>query len=129
MNELEQPDPAALCRRCHRPLTTRLAVAAGIGGRCALLDLAEVRGEGGASFPRPDPALSPALAVAVAVATATGVTSPAISAEELVGDVDPMKVVSALGIAWSATLGVTLGAEGRQTALEGIGLAAAREES
>ena len=31
----------ALCRRCHRPLTAPLAVAAGVGGRCALLDLAE----------------------------------------------------------------------------------------
>lgn len=30
-----------VCRRCHRPLTSPLAVAAGVGGRCALLDLIE----------------------------------------------------------------------------------------
>lgn len=29
------------CRRCRRPLTSPLAVAAGIGARCALLALAE----------------------------------------------------------------------------------------
>ncbi|MEY9839683.1 hypothetical protein [Streptacidiphilus sp. EB103A] len=31
----------ALCRRCGRPLSARLAVAAGVGSRCALLDLTE----------------------------------------------------------------------------------------
>lgn len=35
------------CRRCHRPLSSALAVAAGIGARCALLDLAEPRPAGG----------------------------------------------------------------------------------
>lgn len=29
------------CRRCGRPLYAALAVAAGVGGRCALLDLAD----------------------------------------------------------------------------------------
>lgn len=70
--------------------------------------------------------VSPALAVAVAVTTACG-NIPAVSAAELVGDLDPMTVIAALGTAWSVTLRVALGDDGRDTALRAIGLAVAEE--
>jgi hypothetical protein len=37
---MTEPVPAS-CSRCGRPLTAPLTVAAGVGARCALLDLAE----------------------------------------------------------------------------------------
>lgn len=41
MNELEQPAVIAVCRRCGRPLTAPLAVAAGVGSACALHEAAD----------------------------------------------------------------------------------------
>lgn len=68
---------------------------------------------------------SPALLIAVAVTTAAGINPPPVTVEDLVGDRDPMEVVSALGVAWAATLRAVLGDEGRDRVLADIGLAAA----
>lgn len=45
----------ARCRRCHRPLTARAAVVAGIGSRCALLASLEALSgfAGGGAAPSP----------------------------------------------------------------------------
>lgn len=72
--------------------------------------------------------LTPALRVAVAVTTAVNeLPSRRLHTSSLVGDVDPLAVVEALGVALHAALGVTLGADGRREALAAIGLSAALE--
>ena len=72
------------------------------------------------------PPLSPALAAAIAITAATGIRPAEVSTEELLGDVDPVAVVRALGSALHAALGLLLGDEGRAVVLQHIGLDAAR---
>ncbi|MHA6762067.1 hypothetical protein [Streptacidiphilus sp. PAMC 29251] len=114
-----------VCRRCHRPLHGALAVAAGVGGRCALLDLIEARGGTvGTCGPGERGGVSKARAASVALVTALG-AGVEVSVERLVGDADPVEVAAVLGSALSAALRASLGEEGRTRLLGELGLLAA----
>jgi hypothetical protein len=72
--------------------------------------------------------LQAALAVAVAATTAVSGSEPApLNASQLCDGIDPLTVVQAFAIAWSATLEATVGSAGRATVLGRIGLTAAKE--
>lgn len=74
------------------------------------------------------PPLSPALAAAIAITAATGIGAAEVSTEELLGDVDPTRVLVVLGTFFYSTLGTLLGEEGRTAMLQHMGLDVAREE-
>lgn len=75
------------------------------------------------------PDLNPALQVAVAIVTAIDDQAPDVTTTTLVGDIDPIDVVTVLSIALHAALGVTLGSDGRRKVMTALGLEAARRAS
>jgi hypothetical protein len=70
-----------------------------------------------------------AVMVAVAICTAMADQTPGLTVEQLVGDADPLLVVSVLSVALGAVLEVTLGGDGRSSVLNKMGLRAARGEA
>ncbi|WP_327069258.1 hypothetical protein [Kitasatospora sp. NBC_01302] len=77
--------------------------------------------------PDPTPAQLRALAAAVALTTATGLQDTGLTVEDLLGDADPLQVVSVLSCALHAALGTVLGADGRTTVLQHLGLGALQD--
>jgi hypothetical protein len=79
---------------------------------------------------QPDPASRlRALAAAIAVTTATSYTGNDLSVEELLGDIDPLEVVSVLAAALHAALDLVLGDAGRQSVLQRLALGAAQKDA
>lgn len=79
---------------------------------------------------QPDPASHlRAVGIAVAITTAASLPAGDLSIEELLGDVDPLAVVSVLSVALNATLSIVLGDAGRQSVLQHLALGAAQEDT
>lgn len=70
-----------------------------------------------------------AVAAAVAICTAMAEQTPGLTVDDLVGDIDPLLVVSVLSVALGAVLEVTLGGDGRSSVLNTMGMRAARGEA
>jgi len=100
------------CRRCHRPLTAPLAQAAGIGARCALLDLTE---------PRPAPGATAAQTAVALISAQMGRVDSKTYAGLLAG-ADTAEVAGLLAACAALVLNRT---PGGAAWLAGLGLAAA----
>jgi hypothetical protein len=105
------------CSRCSRPLTAPLAVAAGVGARCALLDLAETVALPVAGVTVPHARVAVALVAAFLGEHAQDVHDGILS------DANPYDVA---GILAATTARVLARTEGGEDLLRRLGLAAAQ---